>query len=447
MGAVRMTNILVVGGGAREHALIWKLAQSPSRPLLFAAPGNPGVAALARCLPIGAEDVSGIVTAARDHAIDLVVIGPEAPLIAGLADQLRAAGIAVFGPSAAAAQLEGSKSFAKELMARAGIPTARYATFEDAAAARAYIERHGAPVVVKADGLAAGKGVMVARTVPEALAVIEDVMERGIFGQAGHRVVLEDYLEGDELSVMALVAGESFHLLPPAQDHKQVYDGDQGPNTGGMGTFAPVPWAGETLLAAVRERVFAPLLRALGHAGLDYRGVIYAGLMITRDGPRVIEFNARFGDPETQVTLPLLEGDFAATCAAVAQGTLNSVAVRVAPGAAVGVVLASGGYPGAYTTGYPIAGLDALPPGALAFHAGTRATDDGTLVTAGGRVLTLVGLGDDLAGARERAYAAVARVSFAGAHYRHDIGLRERRVTEASAENAESTRRDRDTIG
>ena len=437
-----MANILVVGSGAREHALVWKLAQSETRPRLFAAPGNPGIAALAECLSISADDVAGIVAAARGHAIDLVVIGPEAPLIAGLADALRPEGIAAFGPGAAAARLEGSKAFAKEIMARASIPTARYAAFDDAAAARAYVERHGAPVVVKADGLAAGKGVTVARTMAEARSAIDDAMERGVFGAAGRTVVIEDYLEGDELSVMALVAGERCVLLPPSQDHKQVYDGDRGPNTGGMGTFAPVPWADEALLAAVRERIFAPLLRELSRAGLDYRGVIYAGLMVTREGPRVIEFNARFGDPETQVTLPLLEGDFAAVCQAVAEGQLDAATLRVAPGAAVGVVLASQGYPGAYATGHPIAGLDTLPTGTLAFHAGTRAAEDGEAstgrpyVTAGGRVLTLVGLGDDLAVARERAYAAAARVSFAGVHYRRDIGLRERRVT-GNAGNAE----------
>ena len=423
-----MTNILVVGGGAREHALVWKLAQSASRPLLFAAPGNPGIVALAERLPVDAEDVAGIAAAARSRAIDLVVIGPEVPLMAGLADRLRAAGIAAFGPGAAAARLEGSKAFAKEIMARAGIPTARYAAFDDAAAARAYVERHGAPVVVKADGLAAGKGVTVARTVAEALAAIDDAMERRVFGAAGSAVVIEDYLDGDELSVMALVAGEHFRLLPPSQDHKQVYDGDQGPNTGGMGAFAPVPWADEALLAAARARIFAPLLRELVRAGLDYRGVIYAGLMITRDGPQVIEFNARFGDPETQVTLPLLEGDFAEVCQAVAEGRLEDAELRVAPGAAVGVVLAAQGYPGSYTTGHPIAGLDALPPGTLAFHAGTRLADDGALVTAGGRVLTLVGLGDDPAAAREHAYAAAASVTFDGAHFRRDIGLRERKV-------------------
>ncbi len=435
-----MANILVVGSGAREHALTWKLAQSPMRPRLFAAPGNPGIAALAECLPIGAEDAEAIVTAARERAVDLVVIGPEVPLMAGLADRLRAAGIATFGPGAAAARLEGSKSFAKEIMTRAGIPTARYEVFDDVAAARAYVERHGAPLVVKADGLAAGKGVTVARTVPEALVAVDDAMERRVFGAAGAAVVIEDYLDGDELSVMALVAGERFRLLPPSQDHKQVYDGDRGPNTGGMGAFAPVPWADGALLAAVRDRIFAPLLRELSRAGLDYCGVIYAGLMITRDGPRVIEFNARFGDPETQVTLPLLGGDFAAACLAVAEGRLDDAEARVAPGAAVGVVLASHGYPGAYTTGHPITGLDALPPDTLAFHAGTRLADDGMLVTAGGRVLTLVGLGDDLAAARERAFAAVARVTFDGVHYRSDIGLRERRVADGSAENAEERR-------
>ncbi len=359
--------------------------------------------------------------------IDLVVVGPEAPLMDGLADRFRAAGLRVVGPDRAAAQLEGSKNFAKEIMARAGIPTARHATFSDFAAARAYVERVGAPLVVKADGIAAGKGVVVAQTRAEAIQALEDMLDRRVFGAAGDTVVLEELLRGDELSVMALVSGDTYRLLPPSQDHKQVFDGDTGPNTGGMGAFAPVPWADETLLSNVRERIFEPLLREMARAGLEYRGVLYAGLMITREGPKVIEFNARLGDPEAQVTLPLLETDLVDAFLAVADGTLDRVQLRHRPGAAVGVVLASAGYPGNFTSGVPIT-LPSTPlPDTLLFHGGTR-DEHGHLVTAGGRVLTVVGLGADLAAARARAYAGAEGIAFAGKHYRRDIGSRPRRV-------------------
>ena len=309
-------------------------------------------------------------------------------------------------------------------MEHAGIPTAWHATFTDLAPARAYIEQHGAPVVIKADGLAAGKGVTVARTLGEAQQALDDAMERRVFGEAGATVVIEDYLDGAELSVMALVSREAYCLLPIAQDHKTAFEGDQGPNTGGMGAFAPVPWVDEELLAAVRERVFDPLVAELALSGIDYRGVLYAGLMVARDGPQVIEFNVRFGDPEAQVVLPLLETDLLELCMAVANGTLEKTPLTLRAGYAVGVTLASGGYPGAFTSGLPIT-LDnsRLEPDTLLFHAGAR-SENGALLTAGGRVFTAVGLGDDLAAARNRAYESIERVRFPGMRYRRDIGLR-----------------------
>jgi phosphoribosylamine--glycine ligase len=426
-----MANILVVGGGAREHALVWKFAQSECSPRIYAAPGNPGMAALqpngtplAECLAISADDDAALLHFSRERQIALVVVGPEAPLARGLADDLRAAGIAVFGPGRAGARLEASKAFAKEVMERAGIPTARHATFTNLTSARAYVEQHGAPVVIKADGLAAGKGVTVARTLAEAQQALDDAMERQVFGEAGATVVIEDYLDGAELSVMALVSGGVYCLLPTAQDHKAAYDGDQGPNTGGMGAFAPVPWVDEELLVAVRECIFDPLVAELASTGIEYRGVLYAGLMVTRDGPQVIEFNVRFGDPEAQVVLPLLETDLLDLCSAVANGTLETAPLARRAGHAVGVTLASGGYPGAFTSGLPIT-LDTarLEPETLIFHAGAR-MENGELLTAGGRVFTMVGLGDDLVAARNRAYASIERVSFPGMRYRRDVGLR-----------------------
>jgi len=444
-------NILVVGSGGREHALVWKLAQSPHQPRLYAAPGNPGMTAyraqpargqktsyrleypqpeeqaLATLVPVAADDVERLLLFAQEQHIDLTIVGPEAPLMLGIADRFRTAGLRICGPDRAAARLEGSKAFAKELMVRAGIPTAQHRIFTDVAAARSYVERQGAPIVIKADGLAAGKGVTVAHSVPEALEALENIMERRIFGPAGSTVVIEEYLDGNELSVMAFVAGDTCRLLLPSQDHKQVFDGDRGPNTGGMGAFAPVPWVDAALLEAIHTRIFTPLLAELLRSGLDYRGIIYAGLMITREGPRVLEFNVRFGDPEAQVTLPLLETDLVDLCLATAEGTLNRLPLIHRTGAAVCVVLASAGYPGTYTTGHPITGLEDLPADTLIFHAGTRKLD-GQFVTAGGRVLNVVGLGADLESARARAYASVERISFTGKHYRRDIGRRPYRL-------------------
>ncbi|HEY7123623.1 MAG TPA: phosphoribosylamine--glycine ligase [Ktedonobacterales bacterium] len=419
--------ILVVGSGGREHALVWKLAQSAHRPHLYAAPGNPGMRSLATLVPVAADDIEGLLSFAREQKIDLTVVGPEVPLMLGIADRFRAAGLRIFGPNRAAAQLEGSKAFAKEVMRRAGIPTAHHATFTDLSAARAYVQREGAPIVIKANGLAAGKGVTVAPTLPEARQALETSMEQRLYGAAGDVVVIEEYLEGDELSVMALVAGERCQLLLSAQDHKQLLDGDQGPNTGGMGAVAPVPWVDSALLEVIRSRVFTPLLAELTRSGVDYRGVLYAGLMITREGPKVLEFNARFGDPETQAVLPLLQSDLVDLCLAVAYGTLEQTPLVHEPGAAIGVVLASAGYPEKPVSGQPITGLEDLPLETLVFHAGTR-DQGGQLVTAGGRVLTVVGQGADLEQARARAYNAVERIHFSGKQFRRDIGLRSQRI-------------------
>ncbi|MBC7340016.1 MAG: phosphoribosylamine--glycine ligase [Firmicutes bacterium] len=414
--------VLVVGGGGREHALVWKLAQTGTVGGLFCAPGNAGTAALGTNVDIAATDVGGLRDFAVREGIGLTVVGPEDPLVAGIGDAFAAAGLRLFGPSRQAARLEGSKAFAKEFMARHGIPTAPFEVFDDAARARDYIRARPGPVVVKADGLAAGKGAFVCSTTEEALQAVTDLMERGMLGVAGRTVVVEDRLEGEELSVLALCDGESFMLLPPARDHKRAFDGDAGPNTGGMGAFAPVPLP-PGLLEEVRDRVIAPAVRGMAREGCPYRGILYAGLMLTRDGPAVLEFNCRFGDPETQVILPLLDEDLAELLAAAASDRLPARPLRLHNRYAVCVVVASGGYPGPYRRGLPIAGLEraAEVPGVVIFEAGTACDAGGRLVTSGGRVLGVTGCGRSLAEARERAYRACARISFEGMHYRRDI--------------------------
>lgn len=414
--------VLVVGGGGREHALVWKLAQTDTVGGLFCAPGNAGTAALGTNVDIAAADIDGLRDFAVREGIDLTVVGPEDPLVAGVGDAFAAAGLLLFGPSREAARLEGSKAFAKEFMARHGIPTAPFEVFDDAARARAYIRARPGPVVVKADGLAAGKGAFVCNTTEEALQAVTDLMERGILGVAGRTVVVEDRLEGEELSVLALCDGESFMLMPPARDHKRVFDGDAGPNTGGMGAYAPVPLP-SALLDEVRDRVIAPAVQGMAREGCPYRGILYAGLMLTRDGPAVLEFNCRFGDPETQTILPLLDEDLAELLARAASDRLPARPLRVHNRYAVCVVMASGGYPGPYRRGLPIAGLEraAEVPGVVVFEAGTAYDPGGRLVTSGGRVLGVTGCGRSLAEARERAYRACARISFEGMHYRRDI--------------------------
>ena len=415
--------MLLVGGGGREHALAWKLAQSPGLGRMIAAPGNPGIAAHARCVPIKDTAIDELVALGQQERPDLVVVGPETPLALGLAGRLRAAGLAVFGGSAAAARLESSKAFAKDLMARHRIPTARFGTFEAAAAARAYCRELRAPLVVKADGLAAGKGVVVCRTLEEADAAVTQCLEARAFGDAGRTVVVEEFLEGEEASFFALSDGTAVLPLTAAQDHKTVWDGDRGPNTGGMGAYSPAPVIDARMQERVMAEIVRPTVAAMAAEGTPYTGVLFVGLMITREGPKVIEFNCRFGDPECQAILPRLEDDLLALLLAAATGKGLPPALSWSPRSSVCVVMTSAGYPGRYETGRVITGVEAAAglDGVNVFHAGT-ALADGALVTAGGRVLGVQASGADVAGAIRTAYAAVERIRFDGAHYRRDIG-------------------------
>ncbi len=413
-------NVLLVGSGGREHAIAWKVAQSPNLSRLYVLPGNPGMAALAECVALKIEDHAAVVRFCKEKRIDLVLIGPEAPLAAGLADDLSASGFRVFGPSRAAAQIEASKVFAKHFMARHGIPTARYAVFQRYAEAVEFLKRVDYPVVLKASGLAAGKGVIVPETNEEAGAALEAMMVHREFGAAGEEVVIEERLRGPEVSLMAFSDGRTVAPMIPAQDHKRLLDGDQGPNTGGMGAYAPVPICPPEMVAEITETVLQPAVSGLRLEGRPFVGVLYAGLMLTESGPQVLEFNCRFGDPETQAVLPLLESDLLEIALACAEGRLQEVKVRWKDGAAVCVVLASRGYPSAPEIGKPVHGLDALPPDVFCFHAGTRIVD-GRLVTAGGRVLGVTGRGGSLAEAVQSAYDAVASIRFEGMHYRKDI--------------------------
>ncbi len=420
--------VLVVGSGGREHTLVWKLSLSPEVEKIYAAPGNAGMAELAECVAIGATDIEGLRRFALEKEIDLTVVGPEAPLMAGLADDFRASGLKVFGPSAQAARIEGSKVFAKNLMKKHGIPTAEYRVFDRVEEAIAYtrtrMKEPGQRIVVKADGLAAGKGVVVAENESEALEALEQTMVHKVFGSAGDRVVVEECLYGEEVSVFALVDGEEVVFLAAAQDHKRVFDNDQGPNTGGMGAYSPAPVYTPELHRVVMRDILVPTARAMAAEGVPYRGVLYAGLMVTKEGPMVLEFNARFGDPETQVVVPLMNTDILPALEAVSVGRLREVDVAFSDEACVCVVLASAGYPGSYVRGYEITGLDALSPGILVFHAGTARTADGRLVTDGGRVLNIVAKGPDIRTAIETVYKEIPKVHFEGVHYRRDIGHR-----------------------
>jgi phosphoribosylamine--glycine ligase len=417
--------VLLVGGGGREHALAWKIAASPRVEALLAAPGNPGIAAHAQCRPIPTDAADAIVALAGQERVDLTVVGPEAPLVAGLADRFAERGLLALGPGAAGARIEGSKAYAKELMARHGVPTARFATFDDAGEARRYCRRMGAPLVVKADGLAAGKGALVCSTLAEADAAIAACMERRTFGAAGAVVVVEEFLVGEEVSFFALANGAEAVALGAAQDHKTVFDDDQGPNTGGMGAYAPVPSFGAAMERAVMETIITPTIAALAKEGAAYRGVLFAGLMLTADGPKMLEFNCRFGDPECQVIMARLADDVIPLLLAAARGEPLPPEVRWRPDAAVCVTLASGGYPGAYATGHAITGLESAAgvEGVSVFHAGT-AERDGRLVTAGGRVLGVTATASSIRAAIERAYDAIGRIHFEGMHYRRDIGRR-----------------------
>ena len=417
--------ILIVGGGGREHALAWKIAQSPLVETLLAAPGNPGIARHARCVDVGVDAHRGLVELARRERVDLVVVGPEAPLVAGLADRFAEAGLTVFGPSARAAAIEGSKAFSKDLMRRYAIPTARFSTFDDAAAARRFCRELGAPLVVKADGLAAGKGAIVCPTLDEADAAIAECMERKAFGAAGARVVVEEFMVGQEVSFFTLSNGGDAMALAAAEDHKAVFDADRGPNTGGMGCYSPVPAFDEALEKRVMETIVRPTLSALAREGAPYRGVLYTGLMLTAEGPRVVEFNCRFGDPECQALMVRTPGDPVPLLLAAARGEAWPPARSWSSSASVCVNVASGGYPGKYQTGIPIRGVEAAEArdGVQVFHAGT-AMRDGRLVTAGGRVLGVTAVAQDIEAAITVAYAAVRDISFEGMHYRTDIGRR-----------------------
>ena len=429
--------ILVVGSGGREHAITWRLAQDAEKHELFCAPGNAGTAAIATNVAVGAEDVEAVAKWARENNPDLVVVGPEAPLVKGLVDQLLSLGIPAFGPVAAGARMEGSKRFAKEIMDAAGVPTGKAEMFTDAAKAKAALPSYGLPVVVKADGLAAGKGVIVAETTEQAEAAIDDMLVANKFGAAGAEVLLEEFLHGEECSILAMVDGENAVLLPSSQDHKRIFDGDKGPNTGGMGAYSPAPVVTSDKLPMIKEKIIMPVVRELKKRGITYRGLLYAGLMVNDEnanphGPiaksgstvNVVEFNARFGDPETEAVLPRLGGSFATALLHAATGCLKDEDIVVKPEAAATVIISSAGYPGSYEKGKEMSGFEAAAAaGALVFHCGSKAVD-GKIVTAGGRVLSVTGMGATLREAVDTAYAGVKEISFDGMFYRKDIAHR-----------------------
>ncbi len=412
--------VLVIGGGGREHAIVWKLSQSSKVDKIYCAPGNGGTAEIAQNVPIPVHDQAALVQFAKEEGIDMTVVGPEDPLLAGIVDVFTKSGLAIFGPTSQAAQIEGSKSFAKDLMKRYNIPTAAYETFTDYSAALAYVRQQGAPIVIKADGLAAGKGVVVAETLEEAELALMQMMQDEIFGQAGARVVVEECLRGEELTLLAFVDGETVKPMITSQDHKAAYDGDKGPNTGGMGTYAPVPHMSTMLVDQVVETIVKPMAKAMVKEGYPFTGVLYTGLMITAEGPKVIEFNARFGDPETQVVLPLLQSDLAEIFLAAINGTLADIDVKWSDGSAVCVVMAAEGYPAGYRKGDLIEGLNTPVADSVVFHAGTKLTDAG-VVTNGGRVLGVTGFAPTLAEAKQTAYRGVEAIRFNGAFCRKDI--------------------------
>ena len=414
--------VLIVGRGGREHALCWKVKQSPLVSEVFAAPGNDGMEDVAARVPILESEQEALVQFARENEIGLTIIGPEAALLEGLADRFREAGLTVFGPSRAAAEIEGSKAFAKGLMKKYNIPTAEYAVFEDYAEARAYLQEKGAPIVVKADGLASGKGVVVAQTISEAEEALREMLLERRFGEASAKVVLEEFMDGEELSLMALVHGEIVIPLEPAQDHKRAYDGDRGPNTGGMGAYSPVPHIPTEAIEQAVETILKPCARALVQEGRPFTGVLYAGLMITKEGPKVVEFNARFGDPETQVVLPRMESDLVQAIMQLLDG--KPTRLVWSKEAVLGVVAASKGYPEKYEVGAVIRGLDQVSPDVLVFHAGTMKNGQRDFETKGGRAFLLAATGGDICTAQERAYSELAKVSCSGIFYRGDIGSR-----------------------
>ena len=415
--------VLVIGGGGREHALCWKLKQSRELTRLYCAPGNAGIQEQAECLAVSAEDLDGIEKAVKELKVDLVVVGPEAPLVMGLKERLQKSRVMVFGPSRKAAELEGSKVFAKYLLSKYRIPTAEFQVFDDPVKAGSYIREKGAPIVVKADGLAAGKGVMVCATVQEALAAVEAIMVKKEFGPAGARVVVEECLSGEEVSFIGISDGENFVPMESSQDHKRVFDNDQGPNTGGMGAYSPAPMMDKKMFKLVCEQIMLPSIRAMKEEGREYRGALYAGLMMTASGPKVLEFNCRFGDPETQPLLFRLKSDLLPLLVASAQGSLKGMNFEWHKQASVCVVMASKGYPGAYEKGFEITGIERVNQmdRCYVFHAGTKRAD-GEIVTAGGRVLGVTARRESIPQAIAAAYEAVAMVKFSGCHFRTDIG-------------------------
>ncbi|MBN2025586.1 MAG: phosphoribosylamine--glycine ligase [Actinobacteria bacterium] len=418
--------ILVVGGGGREHALTWKIAQSPLVDAIWCAPGNAGMAAVAECVDIGAEDIEALAGLAQDKKIDLTVVGPEAPLVAGIADLFQDRGLAVFGPTREAARMEGSKDFAKQLMLDAGVPTGKAEVFTDYEAAEACILKNKAPYVVKADGLAAGKGVVIAQDDEAAYKALKACFLDRSFGSAGEKVLIEEFLEGQEVSILCFVDGEDILPMAPAQDYKRIGDGDSGPNTGGMGSYSPVPVLSDEDYQRCVEEILRPTARALATRGIHYQGILYAGIILTAEGPKVLEYNVRFGDPETQAVLPRLESDIVEAMLAVVEGRLAGKSLQWKDDPCVTVVIASGGYPAAYKKGYPVSGLEAAGSlaGVTVFHAGTSLGDGREVLTNGGRVLGVSALGADFAAARDRAYEAAGMIGFTDIYYRSDIALR-----------------------
>lgn len=425
MQAKNALKVLILGSGGREHALVKACRRSPRVSEVICAPGNGGIATEVRCLPLNLEDKEAAVRLAREEAADLVVIGPEAPLALGLADDLRAAGLSTYGPGAAGARLEASKAWCKEFYRRHGIPTASYGIFRTPEAALAHLQTQSFPIVVKASGLAAGKGVIIARTKAEAEHAVLQMLSGDLFGESGREIVIESFLEGEEVSLMLVVCGDRYLQLPPSQDHKRVGDGDTGPNTGGMGAYAPTSVLTPELNETVRVSIIEPTLRGMRREGIEYRGTLYIGIILTPQGPQVLEFNTRFGDPETQVLLPLLQSDPVDLLLATAEGKLEPGQVRLRQAHAAVVVLAAEGYPAAYRKGDPIHLPEELPPGVEVVHAGTARRSDGTLVTAGGRVLGVTAVRPTLAEAIAAANAAAERIQWPGRHFRKDIGHRE----------------------
>jgi len=417
--------ILIVGGGGREHALAWKIHQNREVSAIYAAPGNAGIAEIAECIPLQVSDIAGLSRLAREKGIDLTIVGPELPLSLGIVDEFEAQGLAVFGPCREAVAIESSKVFAKRLMKENNIPTASYEVFSDPQKAKEYVRHIGRPLVIKADGLAAGKGVVICQQPEEALKAIELIMVKQVFGQAGKQIIIEEYLSGEEASFLAFTDGQSIIPLASSQDHKTVYDGDQGPNTGGMGAYSPAPVISEQMQQKIMAKIMAPAIEGLARLGITYRGVLYAGLMIQDNEPMLLEFNARFGDPETQAIIRRLETDLVLVIQKVLQTRLHEVRLDWRQEASTCVVLASAGYPDSYQSGKEIIGLEeaARVDGVVLFHAGTT-RQEGRLLTSGGRVLGVSALGETIAESISRAYAAVAKISFEGMHYRKDIGRR-----------------------